>query len=295
MDDSVWSWTQNGIANQFSDSDHGGGGGGSSVGDGERVDGKVESASKNHSEAEKRRRDRINSHLSTLRKLVCSPEKRQISIVTAVGSDSTGFLLVVFTNFHYFFPNHTRCTLIFSIFFESNGFLGTQGTMLNPPLCTQMDKARLLGMVIEQVKQLNSETKELSKVLTIPTHLDEVIIDLDLNTMEPNSDVFIRASVCCEDRAELFSEIKHALKSLRLTVVQADMTSLGGRIVCNFILCVTNNNTNKEEITTLKESLKLLLGRIVASSSSWTMSSHYRIKSKRQRFFCSPNYDTGRS
>ncbi|MFS7968807.1 putative transcription factor bHLH family [Helianthus anomalus] len=230
MDDSVWSWTQNGIVHQFSDSDHGGGGGGSSsVGDGGRDDGKVESASKNHSEAEKRRRDRINAHLSTLRKLVSSPEK--------------------------------------------------------------MDKARLLGKVIEQVKQLNSETKELSKVLTIPTHLDEVIIDLDLNTMEPNSDVFIRASVCCEDRAELFSEIKQALKSLRLTMVQADMTSLGGRIVCNFILCVTNNNTNKEDITTLKESLKLLLGRIVASSS-WTMSSHYRIKSKRQRFFCSSNYET---
>ncbi|XP_076906722.1 transcription factor bHLH51-like isoform X2 [Bidens hawaiensis] len=245
MDDFVWSWTQNSDVdqynnwdhslvspseNQFSDSDRGGGegSGGGNGGDGAMDDGKVGSASKNHSEAEKRRRDRINAHLATLRKLISSSEK--------------------------------------------------------------MDKATLLGKVVEHVKQVQSETKELSKVFTIPTNLDEVIIDHDLNTKDPTNDVLIRASVCCEDRAELFSEIKHSLKSLRLTMVQADMTCLGGRIICNFILRVTTN-TSKNEITTLKESLKVLLGRIV-SSSSWTLSSHYRIKSKRQRFFCSSNYDT---
>ncbi|KAI3705657.1 hypothetical protein L1987_75896 [Smallanthus sonchifolius] len=244
MDNLVWSWTQNGAldqfsnwdhdfaspnANQFTDSDHGdGGGGGNNGGDGERDDSRMGSASKNHSEAEKRRRDRINGHLATLRKLVSNSDK--------------------------------------------------------------MDKATLLGKVVEHVKQLKSETKDLSKVLTIPTHLDEVIIDLDLNTVDPNNNVFIKVSVCCEDRLELFSEIKHALKSLRLTMVQADMTCLGGRILCNFILCAAND-TSKNEITTLKESLKILLGRIV-SSSSWTMPTQYRIKSKRQRFFSSSNYDT---
>ncbi|KVI07005.1 transcription factor bHLH51-like [Cynara cardunculus var. scolymus] len=205
--------------------------GGCSNGGGQSEDGKATAASKNHSEAEKRRRDRINAHLTTLRRLVSNSDK--------------------------------------------------------------MDKASLLGKVVEHVKELKSETKELSKVSTIPTDLDEVIIDLDSGTVDPNTSVFIRASLCCEDRREVFSEIKHALKSLRLTVVQADMTCLGGRMKCNLILCVTNNNPSKideKELTMLKHSLKILFGRIV-SSSSWTTSTNYRIKSKRQRFFCSSNYN----
>lgn len=93
MDDFVWSWTQNSDVdqynnwdqslvspseNQFSDSDRGGGEGsvgGNGVVDGAMDDGKVGSASKNHSEAEKRRRDRINAHLATLRKLISTSEK----------------------------------------------------------------------------------------------------------------------------------------------------------------------------------------------------------------------------
>nr|GEV79669.1 transcription factor bHLH51-like [Tanacetum cinerariifolium] len=246
MDNFVWSsWTQDGVFDQFnkwdhalpapsvhqlSDSNYGGGGGGNNVCEWEDSKG-AGSASKNHSEAEKRRRDRINAHLATLRKLVSSSDK--------------------------------------------------------------MDKATLLGKVVEHVKDLKLETMELGKVFTIPTDFDEVIIDQNSNNVGPCNDVFIKASVCCEDRAELFSEIKDALNSLRLTMVQADMTCLGGRIICNFILCVSNN-TSENEVTSLKHSLKILLNRIV-STSSWTMSSNYRIKSKRQRFFCSSSYDTNGS
>ncbi|PWA89490.1 hypothetical protein CTI12_AA110420 [Artemisia annua] len=192
MDNVVWStsWTQDGgVFDQFNNWDranllvpnHKGAG---------------SSASKNHSEAEKRRRDRINAHLATLRRLVSNSDK--------------------------------------------------------------MDKATLLGKVVERVKDLKLEAVELGKVFT--------------------------------NRVELFSEIKDALNSLGLTMVQADMTCLGGRIICNFILCLTNN-TSENEVTSIKHSLKILLNRIV-STSSWTMSSNYRIKSKRQRFFCSSSYDT---
>ena len=81
MDKCVWSsWTQDAfldqlsnwdhtpaVHHQYSASDHGGGD--------EWEDSKGGSASKNHSEAEKRRRDRINAHLATLRKLVSISEK----------------------------------------------------------------------------------------------------------------------------------------------------------------------------------------------------------------------------
>lgn len=154
----------------------------------------------------------------------------------------------------------------------------------------QMDKATLLGKVVEHIRELKSETMELSKVFTIPTDLDEVTIDFVSNTVDPSKNVFIKVSICCEDRIELVSEINNTLKNLMLTMVQADMTCLGGRIKFNFILCMINN-MSATEMTTLKQSLKVLLGRIV-SSSSWTTSSSYRIKSKRQRFFCSSDYNT---
>ncbi|MFS7949823.1 putative transcription factor bHLH family [Helianthus anomalus] len=247
MDDFAWSsGTQDAVFDQFrrwgdewlgdpsvfqvdggEGSSHGGGNCGGYYG-GDQVDGKVGSASKNHSEAEKRRRDRINAHLATLRKLVCNSDK--------------------------------------------------------------MDKATLLGKVIEHLKEQKSTTMELSKVYKLPTDSDEVIVDFVTNTTEPSNNVFIKASICCEDRPELLSEINHTIKRLTLTMVQADMTCLGGRIKCNFILCVTNI-ASENEMTALKKSLRIIFERIVSSCSS-TTSSNYRIKSKRQRFFCSANYNT---
>ncbi|KAJ0546194.1 hypothetical protein HanIR_Chr08g0358191 [Helianthus annuus] len=43
----------------------------------------------------------------------------------------TGFLLI---DSHYFFPNHTRFSLIFLIFTKPNGFLGIHKSSLDPPL-----------------------------------------------------------------------------------------------------------------------------------------------------------------
>ncbi|KAG6412139.1 hypothetical protein SASPL_124808 [Salvia splendens] len=74
------------------------------------------SASRSHSEVEKRRRDRINAQLSTLRKLIPKFEK--------------------------------------------------------------MDKAALLGHVVDHVKEQRQRTKEASKISSgVPSEIDEVIID----------------------------------------------------------------------------------------------------------------------
>lgn len=93
MDNVVWSsWTQDGVFDQFNNWDHAllapsvhhlsdsnyGVGGGNNVGEWEDNKGAGSSASKNHSEAEKRRRDRINAHLATLRKLVSNSDKVNI-------------------------------------------------------------------------------------------------------------------------------------------------------------------------------------------------------------------------
>ncbi|KAG6416076.1 hypothetical protein SASPL_123500 [Salvia splendens] len=74
------------------------------------------SASRSHSEVEKRRRDRINAQLSTLRKLI--------------------------------------------------------------PKFKKMDKAALLGHVVDHVKEQRQRTKEASKISSgVPSEIDEVIID----------------------------------------------------------------------------------------------------------------------
>ncbi|KAK4351319.1 hypothetical protein RND71_030632 [Anisodus tanguticus] len=175
------------------------------------------SASRSHSEAEKRRRDRINAQLSTLRKLIPRSEK--------------------------------------------------------------MDKAALLRSVVDHVKDLKGRAKEISNVLNTPSDIDEVIIEEEEDS---SNSIVVKVSLCCDDRPELFSELNRGLKNLKLTTVEANITSLGGRIKCIFALQSINNSVCT--IHSLKQSLRVLLSRIATSP----FTSNFRIKSKRQRFFLPP-------
>ncbi|XP_065872111.1 transcription factor bHLH51 [Euphorbia lathyris] len=178
------------------------------------------SASNSHSQAEKRRRDRINAQLGILRKLVPDSDK--------------------------------------------------------------MDKAALLGSVIEQVKELKGKATEVSKGITVPTEVDEVTVDL-LNS-DNNKNMFIRASVCCDDRPEVLSELIRAVKGLRLNIVRADIASVGGRVKTILILSLKDSNEVTPialSLSAVKHSFNLALSRISSSS----MPSNFRVRSKRQRFF----------
>ncbi|KAE8726775.1 Differentiation-associated protein 1, putative isoform 1 [Hibiscus syriacus] len=176
--------------------------------------------SKSHSEAEKRRRDRINAQLAALRKLI--------------------------------------------------------------PKSNKMDKAALLGSAIEQVKELKIKATEIGKAFTIPTESDEVMIDCDIS----EDKMLIRASVCCDDRPEVFAELIRVLKELRLSIVDFEITSIGGRIKSELI--VSDNKSDKEGVevsmSTLKQSLNVVVNRINALSSD-ASKSNCRIRSKRQRLF----------
>jgi len=151
----------------------------------------------------------------------------------------------------------------------------------------QMDKAALLGSVIEHVKDLKRKAMDVSRAFTVPTEIDEVSIDCDhvedesctkVNKLKEN--IVIKASVCCDDRPELFPELIQVLKGLRLTAVKADIASVGGRIKSKLVLC----SKDSEEgvcLTTLKQSLKSAVTKIASSS----MTSNCPTRSKRQRFF----------
>lgn len=152
-----------------------------------------------------------------------------------------------------------------------------------------MDKAALLGSVVEHVKELKRRTLEVSKIMSIPTDIDEVTI-FDCNVDEQQSsttgNIVIGVSICCDDRPELFSELNQAMEGLRLRIVEADMSSVGGRIKANFVVCSKDSVDDENGMNTLKETIKVVLSKIVVSN----MSSTYRIKSKRQRFFFPSHY-----
>lgn len=144
-----------------------------------------------------------------------------------------------------------------------------------------MDKAALLGSVIDQVKDLKRKASEISKNSLVPTETDEVNIDLEV-PQSSSSSVFIRASVCCDDRPELFGELVRVLRGMKLTTVRADMASVGGRIRSILVLC-SEDGEGGFCVSSLKQSLRVVLSRITASAS--VASNCRSIRSKRQRFF----------
>ncbi|KAJ7959630.1 Transcription factor [Quillaja saponaria] len=162
------------------------------------------------------------------------------------------------------------------------------------PMSDKMDKAALLGSVIEHVKDLKRKAIEINKAFTLPTEVDEVTVDQDpaANSQDEISrkankfkhNIVIKASVCCDDRPELFSELIQVLKALRMKAIKADVASVGGRIKSTLVLC-SKNNEEGVCLNTLKHSLKLVVGKIASAS----MQSNSRIRSKRQRFFL-PSY-----
>ncbi|CAH9082101.1 unnamed protein product [Cuscuta epithymum] len=131
----------------------------------EIMDAKALAASKSHSEAERRRRERINNHLAKLRSLL---------------------------------PNTTKT-----------------------------DKASLLAEVIQHVKELRRQTSLISETNQIPTEIDELTVDA---SDDDDGKPMIRASLCCEDRPDLLSDLIKTLKALRLRTLKAEITTIGGRV-----------------------------------------------------------------
>lgn len=186
----------------------------------EILEAKALAASKNHSEAERRRRQRINSHLATLRNLL--------------------------------------------------------------PSGTKTDKASLLAEVIDHVKDLKRRASEIAQVGPIPTDVDELKVEAD-GAIEEGK-IFIKASLCCDDRPDLMSDLIQTFQTLGLRTVKAEMSTLAGRVKNVFL--VTDNEKVFEEIQTkpsinsIEEALKAVMERTAASGE---LSAGSSISNKRQR------------
>ncbi|QHO43487.1 Transcription factor [Arachis hypogaea] len=96
-----------------------------------------------------------------------------------------------------------------------------------------MDKATLLGSIVDHVKDLKLKAMDVSKSITIPSETDEVTIECDPDHQDESyakvkilKHNIVISSVCCDDRPELFSELIQVLKGLRLTAVKTDIAVL---------------------------------------------------------------------
>ncbi|XP_031268274.1 transcription factor bHLH106-like [Pistacia vera] len=184
---------------------------------------KAMAALKSHSEAERRRRERINAHLDALRGLV---------------------------------PCHGK-----------------------------VDKATLLAGVINQVKELKKNAIEASKGYLIPMDDDEVKVEPHKEAAGDGSFLF-KASICCDYRPELLSDLKQALDALPLKIVNVEMSTLGGRLknVFLFTSCKEGNTNNAEASHLLANAVHQALSSVLDKASpSPEYSPRTTLPNKRQR------------
>ncbi|KAG8047333.1 hypothetical protein GUJ93_ZPchr0008g12346 [Zizania palustris] len=108
------------------------------------------------------------------------------------------------------------------------------------PNTTKTDKASLLAEVIEHVKELKRQTSQMmaageadasasasAHCLLLPTEADELAVDV---AADEEGRIVARATMCCEDRADLIPDIARALAVLRLRARRAEISTLGGRV-----------------------------------------------------------------
>lgn len=188
-------------------------------------------ALRNHSQAERRRRERINAHLSTLRNFI--------------------------------------------------------------PGTTKMDKASLLAEVIDQLKQLRRNAADATRGILVPMDIDEVRVEQQDDGLGGDS-CSIRASICCEYKHEVLSDLRQALEALHPKTVRAEIATLGSRMVNLFVIsgCKQENVQDAEGcqlfINSVRQALRSVLDKFHASEEL-TANSSLSNKRRRVSLFNSSN------
>ncbi|KAJ1402154.1 Myc-type, basic helix-loop-helix [Sesbania bispinosa] len=189
---------------------------------------KALAALKSHSEAEKRRRNRINGHLAKLRGLV--------------------------------------------------------------PCTAKMDKATLLAEVISQVKELKKNAAESSKGFLIPMDADEVKVE-PCDDGGADGSVPYRATVCCDYRPDLLSELRQTLDALQLQLVRTELSTLGDRVKNVFVYSCCKGDINDIEAcqliaSTVHQALSSVLDKPSSSLDHYSLRESYPCKQRTSTFSC---------
>lgn len=127
---------------------------------------------------------------------------------------------------------------------------------------------------MQRVLELKRQTSELHQHdnLMIPSENDEFAVyihnsntnnqcDNNNNNNNNSENNILKASLCCEDRPDLFSDINGVLNSLNLKIVRAEISSLGGRIQSVFMVSSDNASSNDQCAVFLRDALKGIVNR----------------------------------
>lgn len=180
-------------------------------------------ALKNHSEAERRRRGRINAHLATLRGIIPGTKK--------------------------------------------------------------MDKASLLGEVVSHLKELKRTAAEISKGFLVPMDIDEVRVEQQEGGLD-EAPYSIKASLCCDYKPGVLSDLRRALDTVHLKTVRAEIATLGGRMKNVFVMSgskdgnLEDTETRKLHANSVHQALRSVIDKFPASQD---FSSRSTSSNKRQR------------
>lgn len=132
-----------------------------------------------------------------------------------------------------------------------------------------MDKATLLEQVIKQVKELKNNTLQINEKIHLPSDIDEVAVK---DCIEDNHEglIFIKASICCQDRPELLSDLKKTIRSLHLRITSSEISFLEGRVKNEFVVTCEGNTSGSimEKKSQLRNSLRKALESLLARISA---------------------------
>ncbi|KAM7264750.1 hypothetical protein ACFE04_002433 [Oxalis oulophora] len=149
-----------------------------------------------------------------------------------------------------------------------------------------MDKATLLGKVINELKKLKKTAAEASNGTLIPTDSDEVTVEPYDNGAR-NGALSFRASLCCEYRPELLTDLRQALDTLQLDIVKSEISTLEGRLKNMFIFTSRDkghSSNNAEACKILASSVHQALRSVVDKASNcFEYSPRTTLPSKRRR------------
>lgn len=127
---------------------------------------------------------------------------------------------------------------------------------------SKTDKASLLAMVVERVRELKQQTSEIMKCdQAFPSEADEIAVFQNEDcVVDDDGRSVVKASVCCEDRVDLMPELIEILKPLPLRPLRAEMVTLGGRMR-NVMILAGDKDQAAESASLLREQLKSLILR----------------------------------
>lgn len=129
-----------------------------------------------------------------------------------------------------------------------------------------MDKATLLAVVITQVMQLRETATQASEGLHIPMDTDEVKVE-KLDKVTSNGSFILRASLCCEYRPDLLSDVRQAIKNLPVKVLKPEISTLGGRVKNVFLVTSSEEGKSEELImSSIRTAFNDILDKVAASA-----------------------------